>query len=178
LSPIVPIDLEFLLSQPAAKRGMEDTSRPDQSLGGFAAITPWDDQSADLFPDITGADNERGILDVRCLFVYNKHNELPLMDATIWIERQAEGGAYLQFSVDPTSAQPAKGNSAQALTWGGNGEPAALNWHDNPGRRNALRLGTIPAGHVKAFWIKRQAHRLPALQRDFFLLRIQGDTAQ
>ena len=179
--PIVPVDLEFHLSQPAAGRGMEDASAPAESLGGFAATTIWGEDSHGLFPDITGSDNERGVLDVRCLFVLNRHEELSLLDAAVWMERKAEGGAFLQLAVDPTPAQPAKprgkARGPQALTWDP-ADPPSLEWRDAEGRRQALPVGTIPPGHVKAFWIKRQAHRLPAIKRDFFLLRISGDTTQ
>jgi hypothetical protein len=175
--PIVPLDLTFHLSQPGAGRGMDVASAPEQSLGGRVSTTEWNDESTGLFPDITGADNENGLLDARCLFLHNRHAELPLLDAVIWIERKAEGGALLQVAADPTPARPARTEDPQALIWG-DGREGTFEWRDAEGKRQAVRIGTIPAGHVKAFWIKRQAHRLPAIRKDFFLLRLRGDTAQ
>ena len=175
--PIRPVDLVFLLSQPEAERGMDRSSNPAESLGRFASVTVWDqaNQVGNLFPDVSGVENERGQVDVRCLFLLNDHETLPYLDCQIWVEERAEGGADIEIAVDPTSPSDQYTVEDQALTLETSRQ---LKWSAAQGEGRALRLGTLGPNQVKAFWVRRSVLGLPAIDRDFFTLRVRGETTQ
>lgn len=154
---------------------MDRAAMPEESLGGFISITGWDQANrvGSLFPDVNGRENEGGLIDLRCLFVRNDHQRLPLMDAVLWVEAKARPGADIELAVDPTPASDPNADAPQALT-----DPSALRWSAAQGEGKALRLGTLGPAQVKAFWIKRSVLGVPAVDRDFFVLRVRGDTAQ
>src|SRR3972149_6722670 len=147
--PIIPADLAFHLSQPKAERGMDRAAMPDESLGGFISITGWDQANrvGNLFPDVSGHENEGGLIDFRCLFVRNDHQRLPFMEAQIWIETKADPGADIELAIDPTPPSDPNADQPQALS-----EPVDLRWSAAQGEGKALRLGTLGPSQVKAFW--------------------------
>jgi hypothetical protein len=148
--PIEPEDLHFHLSSPKGP-GMSKASRPAASLGSFCSKTV---VGSDLFPDLGGDANVDGKVDQRCIFVCNWDPRRDLFDAKLWIE-QRMGAAEITMALDPTPASSESSAERQSLVLE---ESAGLKFRIPSSKRNALRLGHIPARHVKAVWIQRRAN--------------------
>lgn len=149
------------------------------SLGDQISTTAWAGGSAnDLFDDISGAENAASTVDYRCIFVHNSNASNALQNAVVYLSAETAGGASIAVAADSTAASALASGSAQALTVANETTaPAGPLTFSSPTTSGAgVSLGNIPAGQVKAFWVRRTAANTAALSGDGVTIAVTGDT--
>lgn len=179
MAAITASDLVFRYSVKSGSAGNSTASSPSASLGGYISTTAWAGGAAnDLFDDISGAENAASTVDYRCVFVYNANTANALQNAVVYISAEVAGGASIALAPDTTAASALASASAQAGTIATETTaPTTVGAFSSPTTAAAgLSLGTIPAGSVKAVWVRRTASNSAALSGDGFTLAVTGDT--
>jgi hypothetical protein len=148
------------------------------SLGKYISTTAWAGGSAnDLFDDISGAENAASTVDYRCIFVHNSNAANALQNAVAYLSAEVAGGASIAIGADTTAASALGSASAQALQVANETTaPAGVSFSSPTTAGAGVALGSIPAGQVKAFWIRRTAANSAALSADGVTIAISGDT--
>lgn len=152
---------------------------PAASLGKYVSTTDLTTSLNGLFDDISGAENAASTVDYRCLFVLNNHATLDMQNAVAYLSAEVAGGAGIALAVDSTAISAKGAAGAQALTIASETTAPAgpLTFSSPTTVGTGLALGTIPAGSVKAIWVRRTAANSAALDADGFTLGIGCDTA-
>lgn len=176
---IVAGDILIKLSVKTGSAGNTTAGTPAGSLGKYVSTTEVSGTALNnIFDDITGQENFDSDVEYRCIFVHNNHGSLTLQNAVVYLSAQVSGGAVGAIAVDSTAASAVGSASAQALEVATeNDAPAALSFSAPTTRGTGLSLGNIPAGSVKAFWIRRTAANTVALNNDGLTFVVSGDTA-
>lgn len=131
-----------------------------------------------LFDDISGAENAASEAEYRCVFVLNNHATLDMQNAVVYVSAETAGGAGVSIGVDTTAISAKGAAGAQAVQVANEDTaPAGVTFSAPTTVGTGLALGTIPAGSVKAVWVKRLAANTAALDNDGFTLGIGCDTA-
>lgn len=179
MSAIVAGDILLKFSV-AAAAGNTTAGTAATSLGDQISTTQWTGGSLnDLFDDISGAENAASTVDYRCIFVHNNNASNALQNAVVYLSTETAGGAGIALAVDATAESAIASGLTQAAT--------VVNETTSPGAGagafsspttagTGLSLGTIPAGHCKAFWIRRTAANTAALSADGVTIAVAGDT--
>lgn len=183
MAAITAADLQFRGSVTAGAAGNANAfGGADTSLGKYIANNQLADATLGaLFDDATGAENAASTVEYQCVFLYNANGANALQNALIYISAEVANGAEVALGVDPTAASALGSSSAQAVqiankTTAPGGVTFSLEANvDTLGE--ALSLGTIPSGNVKAFWIRRTLANTAALNNDGLTLTVSGDTA-
>lgn len=176
MAAIVAGDIKFLLSIKTGSAGYSlAQANPNESLGKYCATT---ELSTTLFDDVSGAENAASHTDYRCFFVYNSHGTNTYQTAKIWIESQGAGGSTISFAIDDVAASTKTSASAQAaeITNETTAPTGIGSWSTAATEGTAVSLGNIPAGYVKAVWVKRVTNNVAAAA-DNVVFRVTGDTA-
>lgn len=162
----------------AAAAGNTTAGTAATSLGDQVSTTQWTGGSAnDLFDDISGAENAASTVDYRCIFVHNTNASNALQNAVVYLSAETAGGASIAVGADPTAASAVGSGSAQAVTIASETTaPAGVTFSSPTTAGTGVSLGSIPAGQVKAFWIRRTAANTSALSGDGVTIAIAGDT--
>lgn len=181
MNAIVASDLKFKYSVKTGSAGNSTASTPAASLGTFVSTTEWLGGSAnDLFDDISGAENAASTVDYRCIFVHNTNTANALQNAVAYLAAEVAGGASIAIAVDTTAASAVGSASAQALTGTTETAPGAsvtgLSYSSPTTSAAGIALGNIPAGSVKAIWVRRTAANSAALSVDGVTIAVTGDT--
>jgi hypothetical protein len=184
--PIVPSDVQFYLSAPT----QTTAGTVGQSWGGFVSTTQLSSTPLNnLFTDITGAMNAASQVDYACLFILNNTGGgLSMLNTVVWLPVSGDvaGGATVSIASDPTAASVASSSSPQSVTIvSATTAPSGVSSYVSdvssaptaPSYTGGLQLGTIPAGYVKAIWVRRTAHNTTALNNDGFQVEVDFDTA-
>lgn len=176
---IVAGDILTKLSVKTGSAGNSTSSTPAGSLGKYISTTAISGTALNnIFDDVSGQENFDSDVEYRCVFVHNNHATLPLQNAVVYIASQVSGGAVAAISVDSVASSVVGASSAQALeVTDENTAPAAISFSAPSTRGTGLSLGTIAAGSVKAFWIRRTAANTAALNNDGLSIVVSGDTA-
>lgn len=149
------------------------------SLGDQISTTAWAGSVAnDLFDDISGAENAASTVDYRCIFVHNSNASNALQNAVVYLSAEVALGANIAIATDNIAASALGSASAQAAVIGSETTaPTGVSAFSSPTTiGTGLSLGTIPAGSVKAFWIRRTAANSAALSADGVTIAVTGDT--
>lgn len=176
---ITASDILIKLSVKTGSAGNTTAGTPAGSLGKYISTTQVSGTALNnIFDDITGQENFDSDVEYRCIFVHNNHATLTLQNTVVYLSAQVAGGAVGALAVDSTAASAVGSASAQALeVTDENTAPAALSFSAPTTRGTGLSLGNIPAGSVKAFWIRRTAANTVALNNDGLTFVVSGDTA-
>jgi hypothetical protein len=176
---IVGSDILWKFSTTAGSAGNSNTSTASTSLGKYISTSAWAGGSLhDLFDIITGDENAASTVDYRCLFIHNNHGSLSYQTPFIWLAAETAGGASISIGVDTTAESAIGGASAQALTIANETTaPAGVTFTAPTVKGSGIAMGTIPAGHCRALWVRRTAANSAALDADGVTLQIEGDTA-
>lgn len=176
---IVAGDILFKLSTTAGSAGDSNTSTPAGSLGKYVSTTQVSAGANGLFDDISGAENAASTVDYRGIFVHNNHATLSLLNAVVYISAETAGGASVALATDNIAASAKGSASAQeAQIASETTAPTGVSAFSSPTTAGAgLSLGTIAAGQVKGFWVRRTAANSAALDNDGATLAVAGDTA-
>jgi len=130
-----------------------------------------------LFPDVTGAENAASNVDYQCVFLYNAHATLTWLSVVVWLSAETAGGSSFAIGVDTTAASAVGGAGAQALTIANkNTAPAGVTFSAPTTQGTGIAVGDIPAGQVKAIWIRRTSANTAAVAPDSATLSHAGDT--
>lgn len=183
MAAIQTSELIYRYSTTAGAAGNANASSAAASLGKYISTTPWAGGSAnDLFDDLSGAENAASVVEYRCIFIYNSNTANALQNAVVYISAEVSGGANIALAADSTAASVLAASAAQALGAAGNTETApgtgvaALTYSSPTTAGTGVALGSIPAGSVKAFWVRRTATNSSALSGDGVSITISGDT--
>jgi hypothetical protein len=171
-------DIKFLHSTISGSAGYTETSTGAASLGKFCSTTEHTGLKNDLFDNVSGAENEAEDVEYRCMFVLNDHATLDLQDAVAYISSQVTGGTDIQIAVDDAPASNKGSSSAQATQIADEGTtPVGVGSFSAPTTAiTGISIGTLPAGNVRALWVKRTATDSVAKDDDGFTLTITGNT--
>lgn len=176
---IISTDIKYRLSAPGASAGNTAAATIGDGRGNFVSTTEITSATLhNVFTKISGSENANSQTDYCCIFVYNSHATLTLQTPAVWISAEVAGGATVEIGVDTTAASTLGSSSAQALTIASDTTaPAGVSFSAPTTFATGLALGDIPAGYVKAFWIKRIAANTAALAADGATFSVQGSTA-
>jgi len=176
---IATSDIVLRLSTTAGSAGDSTASTAAASLGKYVSSTVWAAGTNSLFDDITGAENAANDVEYRCIFVLNNHATLTMLSTVAYISSEVSGGASVALAADSTAISAKGSSTAQALTVADeNTAPAGPLTYSSPTAvGTGIALGDIPAGSVKAVWVRRTAANSAALDSDGFTLGIGCDTA-
>lgn len=176
---ITATDILVRYSTVAGSAGNTTAGTAAGSLGKYISTTDVATTLNGLFDDVSGAENAASTVDYRCVFVLNNHATLDLQNAVAYMSAEVAGGTNIAIAVDSTAISAKGAAGAQALQVANETTaPAGPLTFSSPTTVGAgLALGTIPAGSVKAVWVRRTAANSAALDADGFTLAIGGDTA-
>lgn len=178
---IVAGDIVFRHSVKTGAAGDSTAGTPAGSLGKYVSTTALTDATLhNLFDIVTGDENAASEAEYRCLFVLNNHATLALQNAVLWISGETAGGAAAAIAIDDIAASAKDASAAQAdeIADENTAPGAGVGAFSSPTTKGTgLALGSIAAGEVKAFWIKRTAAATAALDLDGVVLSVAGDTA-
>lgn len=148
------------------------------SLGKYITNADLTDNTLNnLFPDVTGAENAASNVDYQCIFIYNAHATLTWQGVVVWISAETASGSSFAVGVDTTAASAVGGAGAQALTIANkNTAPAGVTFSAPTTQVTGIVVGDIPAGQVKAIWIRRTSANTAAVAPDSATLSYAGDT--
>lgn len=177
MAAIVAGEILFKYSVDVAN-GDSSAGTANGSLGGAVSTTEWAGGSAnDLFDDISGAENAASTVDYRCIFIHNSNGANALENAVVYLDDEVAGGANVEIGVDPTAASAVGAAAPQSVKVADETTaPAGVTFSAPTTAGTGLSLGNIPAGSVKAFWIKRSATNSAALSNDGVTIGVTGDT--
>lgn len=179
MSAITSGEILTKYSTTAGAAGNSGAGTAGGSLGKYISTTPWAGGSAnDLFDDISGAENAGSVVDYRCIFVHNSNGANALQNAVVYLSAETAGGASIAVAADSTATSALGASSAQALQVANETTaPAGPLSFSSPTTAGAgVALGSIPAGQVKAFWVRRTAAASAALSNDGVTIAVTGDT--
>lgn len=178
MAAITSAEIVFKRSVAAAAGNTTAQADPNASLGDQVSTTVTPDATANaVFDDITGAENAASTVDYRCQFVDNTNTLNTLVGPKLFIASEVAGGASISIGVDPT-ATSARGAATQQAVIIANETtaPAGVTFSAPTTLATGLALSDIPAGSVKAFWLRRTAANTAALTGDGVTWTVGGDT--
>jgi hypothetical protein len=179
MAAITAAEIVFRYSTTAGAAGNSTASSAAASLGKYISTTPWAGGVAnDLFDDISGVENVASVVDYRCIFVYNSNTANALQNATVYLSAEVAGGASIAVAVDNLAASTLASASAQAAQIANETTaPTGVGAFSSPTTAaTGVALGSIPAGSVRAFWVRRTAANSAALSGDGVTIAVTGDT--
>ncbi len=177
MAAITTAELLFKFSVKTGTAGNTTAGTPAGSLGTYVSTTEWVN-GATLFDDITGAENAASTVDYRCVFVHNTNAANALQNAVVFLQAETAGGASIALASDNTAPSAPGATAAQATNVANETTaPTAVSAFSSPTTAaTGVALGSIPAGQVKAFWIRRTAANTAALSNDGVTIAVSGDT--
>lgn len=178
MAAITAAEIRFAYSVVAAA-GNTTASSAAASLGDQISTTAWAGGAAnDLFDDISGAENAASTVDYRCIFVHNSNAANALENAVVYLSAETAGGAGIAIAVDNLAASALGAAVAQAAAIATETTaPTGVGAFSSPTTVAAgLALGNIPAGSVRAFWVRRTAANTAALSSDGVTIACTGDS--
>lgn len=178
MAAITSGEILFKRSVTAAAGNTTAQSDPNLSLGDQVSTTAWAGGSInDLFDDVSGAENAASTVDYRCIFVHNSNAANALENAVVYLSAETGGGASIAVGADTTAASAVGAATQQALTVANETTaPSGVSFSSPTTSGTGVALGNIPAGSVKAFWIRRTAANTAALSNDGVTIAVTGDT--
>ena len=163
----------------ASSAGNTTAGNAATSLGDQISTTSWNGGTPhDLFDPITGTENAASASDYRCFFVHNSNPTNDFVGAYLFLSSETVGGASISVAVDNIAASLIGATTQQAsVAANENTAPSGISVFVAPTTvGTALLLGTIPANHCKAVWIKRSALNTTTPSSDGVVFTIGGDT--
>lgn len=180
MAAITTAEILFRYSVKTGTAGNSTASSAAASLGKYISTTAWaGGTNNDLFDDISGAENAAATTDYRCIFVYNSNTANALQNAVVYLSAEVAGGASIAIASDNIAASALGATAAQAAEIATETTaPTGVSAFSSPTTAAAgVALGSIPAGQVKAFWIRRTiTANTAALSNDGVTIAVSGDT--
>jgi hypothetical protein len=155
--PILPTDILLYLSLPQANAGFTAVQgEPDESLGGFMSVSPWNGGSpGDLFQDLTPLQQYVSANLYRAVFVLNNHLTKTLQGTRAWFSSRILGGGVLALGVDPTAVSLKTSSSPQALAVSDQTQtPTGVTFASPDTFPAGVLLGDLAPGHCRCLWLR------------------------
>lgn len=171
---VLASDMNLKYSVSAAAGNTTAGTQPT-SLGDQVSTTQLGTSGANVqFDDVSSAEASAGDTEYRCFFVCNDHATDPATNVTITVQANATKSTWT-VAADNIGVTAKGSGSAQALTVAN--ENTAPSGGAGVGTfGSSASLGTIPAGSVAGFWVRRvTASSTTPLTADTATLRIGGD---
>jgi hypothetical protein len=142
------------------------------SLGDQVSTTQLATSGANVqFDDVSSAEALAGDTEYRCFFVCNDHATDSALNVTISVQTQATRSTWTVASDNIGVTAKGSGSAQAATVANENTAPTGVGAFGS-----SASLGTIPAGSVAGFWVKRVVGAsTAALNPDTATLRIGGD---
>lgn len=179
--PIVASDVLFKLSINTGPGNSTAQGDPNDSLGRFMSSTQITSASLhNLFDKITGDENAASDVEYRVFFVHNAHASLTWENAVAWLSNEVAGGANAAIGLDTTGNVAYNSASPQTVArpTDENTAPAGITFSSPTSKPTGLSIGNLPAGQVRAIWVRRSATNSSAVDSDGADITIAGDTSQ
>jgi hypothetical protein len=160
----------------------DSTAQTTQSqwLGKNVSTTVVGTGANAVYDDVNGAENTALESEYRCVFVLNKHATLAWLNPVVYLSAEVAGGTNISIATDNIAASAKGSASAQAAQVANEDTaPTGVSAFSSPTTAaTGLSLGaSLPAGFVKAVWIKRTTTNSAAVDADGVTLGFSGDTA-
>lgn len=179
--PILSTDIVLRYSAPGASAGGTTAgSGNGASLGKWCSTTAIPDATLDnLFGDLTGDENAASNVDYQCFFVHNTHATLTLLAPVVWITSTGLTNTVKAVGIDTTAASAYGAVTQQGLVIANkNTAPTGVTFSTPTTKATGLALSDLPAGQVRAVWVRRTATNSAAASNDSVQVRVEGDTLQ
>lgn len=174
---IAPTDILYRYSLKTGAAGNSGAGTAAGSLGKYISTTNMSTGANGILDDVSGDENAANTVDYRCVFVLNNHATLDLTNAVVWLSAEVAGGTSIAIATDNVAVSAKGSASAQADQIANETTaPTAVSAFSSPTTKaTGLTLGTIPAGSVKAFWVRRTAANTVPVN-DGVTFSVAGDT--
>lgn len=157
---IAPSQIVWRRSTKSGSAGYSLT-QPDRalSLGKYISTTAASNGLNTVFGDVSGDDNANLVAKYVCYFLDNTSAQTA-QDLRVAFSAAGDpaGGADVALALDTTAATARTSATAQALTAASIDSPGAsitgLTWLKPTSDATGLQLGDLPAGYVRAIWIR------------------------
>ena len=175
---IVPGDVRWYLSNPAAGTGYAGNGTPAASLGGWMSVTQVSaNPMGSVFSDLTIVQNDAGQVDYRCLFVANfTATGFYMKNPYIWMPESyyVPAGAVPSMGMDPAGVVPYQSSSQQAAIIGTSLiMPPVTQWYGPAITYTfGLPLPDIPPGYAVGIWLRRIAMNSVAFTPQILALQV------
>ena len=158
--------------------GTTNTS-PAASIGGARStqaggVVPTSLTANSLFDDVTGAEEQAGDIEYRCVYVRNV-GTVDAQNTVVWLSANTSDG---QTQIAMGLGTVATGASAQETAVANeNTAPASVTFTEPASEGAGLSIGTIPAGQHKGVWLRRTVDAAAGASSDTFTVAAAFDTA-
>lgn len=175
---IVPGDIVLKYSIKTGAAGNTLSATAADSLGKYVSTTEITSAVLyNVFPTLTGDQNANLNDDYKCIFIHNKHASLTLINPIIWLTGLTASSTTYTIGLDNTAALAVGASAAQAASIANTAAvPAGITFSAPLAKSSGISVGDLPAGFVRAFWIKRHANNTGALAADNITIALDGDT--
>lgn len=151
---------------------------PNSSLGKYMSTTDVAAGALGLFDNVSGAENAASESEYRAIFIFNNHATLTALGVVVYLSAEVAGGTSIAIGVDTTAASAKGSSTAQALTIANEDTaPAGVTFSSPTTAAAGIAVGDIPAGSVRAVWVKRTTAASAALDADGVTFGVSFDTA-
>lgn len=157
----------------AAAAGNTTAGTAATSLGDQVSTTVIPQTGANVwFDDVPASEASAGDVEYRCAFIHNTDATDSSLVTKVILQADVAGGAAIAIGLDPTAASAVGAATAQAVTVANEDTaPAGVTFGTAD-----LAVGTLAAGQVKAFWVRRTITAgQAAVTGDGFTVRIAGE---
>lgn len=147
-------------------------SNPAACLGKYVSTTDAVGGLHAMFARMPQVENSSLVSQYACYFLYNSNASKTWTDARVWLTGgDPAGGAKVTLAVDSTAASPVGSVTAQALSAASISAPGSLitsmSWSAPASyATSTVKLGDIPPGYVRAFWVRRAGANSAATPED------------
>lgn len=157
--------------------GGSGNTDPNAALGGARStagggIVPTSLTANSLFDDVTGAEEQAGDTEYRCVYVRNS-GDVSAQSTVVWLSANtADADTTIDIglgssAVDATEQTVANENTA----------PTAITFSAPTTEGAGLSVGTLAAGSHKAVWLRRTINATAGASNDTFTFAAAFDTA-
>ncbi|MFC9846657.1 hypothetical protein ACFWFF_11500 [Streptomyces sp. NPDC060223] len=136
------------------------------SLGGYASNAAPSGSTNGFWDAVSTGQADAHTVEYRCLFVYN-NGIYQVTGVKVAISNQLSGGSTIAVAMNSAAAAPVASYTSAVIASEASA-PTTLGWV------TSVTLGTLEAGQVRHFWLRRTALGDKAVSGDYVTLAITG----
>lgn len=137
------------------------------SLGGYASNAAPSASVNGFYDTVTTGQADAHTVDYRCLLVYND-GAYQVTGVTVAINSQLSGGCTVALGTNSASAAAVASYNSGTIASETTAPTITTGWV------SSLSIGTLDAGHVRHFWVRRTALGDKAVSGDYGNFRVTG----
>lgn len=156
--------------------GASNTS-PSAALGGARStvgggVVPTSLTAQSVFDDVTGAEEQAGDVEYRCVYLYNS-GTVDAQATVVWLSANtADPDTQIALGLGTSAAGGTEQVVANEST-----APSGVTFTEPASEGAGLSVGTLAAGSHKALWMRRTVNAAAGASSDTFTLAAAFDTA-